>query len=60
MVISITKSIKFKWLKQSNKFYQNNSLIKPQSTLMEDKLKPDIKLLFLDQQSMLPKTDPSE
>lgn len=60
MVISITKSIKSKWLKQNNKFYQNNSLIKPQYTLMEDKLKPDIKLPFLDLQFMLLKTDLSE
>lgn len=57
MEISFIKSIKSKWLKLNNKFYQNNSLIKPQSMPMQDKPKPDIKLLFQVPQSMLPKTD---
>lgn len=60
MVTSLTNSIKFKWLKLNNNFSPNNSSIKPQFMLMQDKLKLGITLLFLDQQSMLPKTDPSE
>ena len=37
MEISFIRVLNQKWLKLNNKFYQNNSLIKPQSMPMQDK-----------------------